>query len=127
MSYIDEINGRSDLPTSDYKLGFACAEVDRLRQQLAEARKDHSEDQWYPVSEMLPTDGERVLMGWIDGEREIIRTGYHYEATGWRRSGNFRLKRDPHWWRNLPTIRGKSADAARKDPPAKAHGCEVGE
>ena len=35
MSYIDEINGRSDLPTSDYKLGFACAEVDRLRTDLA--------------------------------------------------------------------------------------------
>ena len=40
MSYIDEINGRSDLPTSDYKLGFACAEVDRLRTDLAAARAE---------------------------------------------------------------------------------------
>lgn len=73
---------------------------------LAEAHNQRFEAQWYPVTDMLPEDGVVVLAAWDRGSDPVtIRTARHYEATGWKMSGNIAPKTAPTHYRNLPSFR----------------------
>lgn len=63
--------------------------------------------QWYPVKDILPLDGERVLMAWVrgPGKEHTMRTGFHREHLGWRGSGNVKFKTEPTHWRALPVLK----------------------
>jgi hypothetical protein len=69
------------------------------------------EDQWYPVTEMTPDNGEPVLLAWIrrpkDREEPTMRTGFFREFSAGGRyvgSGIVNFKTQPTHWRKLPTF-----------------------
>jgi hypothetical protein len=64
------------------------------------------EAQWYPVTDMLPSDGETVLAAWDRGNDPVtMRTARHHENGGWLLSGGIKPKTKPTHWRKLPSLR----------------------
>ena len=99
MSYIDELKSVRTTERGEL-LRAACLEVDRLRAENTTLRAD------------------KARLDWLDG---ISVSAVEPEPFRW----------NIHWGHNEANIRdgvdAARADAARKEPPAKAHGCEVGE
>lgn len=78
-----------------------------IKAALNELHGRRYDDQWYETEHMIPNDRELVLLGWVHGKVETVRTGW-YAASGWRLSGDIKPKTAPHYWRRLPSICGQN-------------------
>ena len=141
MSYYDEINARSQVPLSILSghgaICVACAEVDALRLALA-ASRDEAEKAKVELARLVAMHhAERMCL--LKRSVEInskyqaavrdARDSFEHNGGGFG-GGVCKNVSDNRYFELLAAIESRDAAraaAARKEPPAKAHGCEVGE
>jgi len=90
-----------------------------IRSALNELQTRRYDDQWYEVEHFIPNDRELILLGWVHGKVETVRTGW-YTASGWRLSGDIKPRTPPHYYRRLPSICGQNAQVSNSGPEAHA-------